>query len=126
MMMMMMMMGIKGPTIRTHACTYLLGQIPHSVQDPTPAVMHTGRKTNVMHRAQQHPAGYTRTAAPGWPHMGHRLDLNSYRGISSINVEGKAYVMIIKACPPSHQQTKQARQAGLGGSWAGLGAARLG
>ena len=22
---------------------------------------------------------------------GHRLDLNSYRGISSINVEGKAY-----------------------------------
>ena len=26
---------------------------------------------------------------------GHRLDLNSYRGISSINVEGKAYVMLL-------------------------------
>ena len=26
---------------------------------------------------------------------GHRLDLNSYRGMSSINVEGKAYVMLL-------------------------------
>ena len=26
---------------------------------------------------------------------GHRLDLNSYRGISTINVEGKAYVMLL-------------------------------
>ena len=26
---------------------------------------------------------------------GHRLDLNSYRGISSINVEDKAYVMLL-------------------------------
>ena len=26
---------------------------------------------------------------------GHRQDLNSYRGISTINVEGKAYVMLL-------------------------------
>ena len=26
---------------------------------------------------------------------GHRLDLNSYRGIPSINVEGKTYVMLL-------------------------------
>ena len=26
---------------------------------------------------------------------GHLLDLNSYRGISTINVEGKAYVMLL-------------------------------
>ena len=40
---------------------------------------------------------------------GHRLDLNSYRGISSINVEGKAYVMHMHVHTQQHRGTTRAR-----------------